>query len=431
MDNIKNYLNDLEEKKRYETENRMVKTMSKFYNVKVGGDFYPLEANIDGIVDIIIKAKKMDGYTARSFSTILQRSLKQGYSFKATDPNKSAKIEKRFNDIMYRSNYLPRLFVREVLKNLIQFSNAFIYKKVDKIKGKIDSLLILPSYGWRAKETAGPKVLKWTFNMGDTSVEYSSNDIIHLHYNKETHEVFGIPFIQPVLEDLQLLRELETAALEDYYNSLKKKVVVYVGDNNRPGTTKEIDEITDYIDGTHVDEDWVINGRAKVDVVKVDFKEPTGTLSNMRSRCFTGLQQSDSQMGISGAGRQDADTQDKKSDIIVEDFQETLEDQLNISIVKDLVMEEFGEYNDDTAVQFGFNQNFNDLERKEKHNTLLFQSGVIDHDEVRNSTGKNPTKFDKAKSFHSMYPTRPPDGSTQAPTNQHGKTSTTKPSVKN
>lgn len=428
---LKNFLNDLEESKRYETEKKMIKSMNRFYSSKIENVYDVAYENIDKAVDIIINAKKMDGYAARTFSSILQRSLKQGYTFRGKDPAKIEKVEKRFNDVLYNSNYIPRAFIREVLKNLIQFSNVFIYKNVDKEKGRIESVLLLPSYGWRATKTVGPKVVEWKFHFGDTVKTYSSNEIIHLHYNKETHEVFGIPFILPVLEDLQLLRELETASLEDYYNSLKKKVVIYVGDTNRPGTTKEIDEITEYIDGTSVDEDWVLNGRAKADILKVDFKEPTATLSNMRSRCFTGLQQSDSQMGISGAGRQDADTQDKKSDIIVEDFQETIEDQLNMTLVKEIVLEEFGVYNDDTAVQFNFNQNFNDLERKEKHSMLMFQGGGIDHDEFRHSVGKNPTKFNKAKSFHEMYPTKQENGQLGGSSNQHGTKTSTKPSVKN
>ena len=108
-----------------------------------------------------------------------------------------------------------------------------------------------------------------------------------------------------------------------------------------------------------VNSDLIVTSRIKFEILETDYKEPTALLQNFKERIFAGLLMSSSGMGISGAGRQDADTQETKESVIVEDFQDAIEDILNNTIIKELCFEEFDSYDYDNAVTFSFNENFN------------------------------------------------------------------------
>ena len=420
----------------------------------------PLENDLDDYYSIIKEAKKMDGYLARALSQIIQKALKNGWSFKSKNQKNIKVVEKRFNELLADSGLNTRSFLREIVKNCVSYSNAFVLKSY-LIKGsqkKLAFLTIMPVAGWEPLETRGPFVTKWQFtsNTGKTTV-FDGKDIIHFHMNKEIDEVFGTPFISSVLEDAQLLRDLEGAVLEQYFSSTQKRTVFFVGTANSPGSEKEIDNLRNTLNNLDTNSDLIVTSRIKFEILEVEYKEPTKLLETFKERIFAGLLMSSSGMGISGAGRQDADTQETKESIIVEDFQDAIEDILNNTLLKEISFEQFKSLDYETIVEFCFNENFNDKERSDNHYLNLYNSGVIDFNELREFLKLPSSSFNESKSIERKkltvteeeakialkYTPKVTTSSTSnkkaanvtksktTPTNQHGTKNTSKPSVKN
>ena len=441
---IRTIINDLSNKEKQKLSEKLMTTIKKVFRNSFTTGFNNLGGklgfrnNIDEIIYIISNAKKTDGYIARSSKNFLQKSLKTGFYFEGFDDVFAIKIQGKLINLILRSGYSVRGFFRECLKNYIDFSNVYIYKTYKTTKGNqevLDQILIMPSVGWTANKMIGTKVIEWLYDNGSTVTKYSHEEIIHLTFNKESHEIFGTPFMLPTLEDVQLLRELESRAVEDYFDSTIKKTVVKVGSKDMPATEKQLKDTEIKMSQAQTSNDIVISGICEVDILQPSYVNPDVVLKASKERVMSGLQSSSTQMGITGsAGRQDADTQNSNTSVTVEDFQENLEDAINPTLIRELIIEETGlELTEQTIVEFKFLQTFDEQERKEKHYTHLFVQGVIDLDETRNSIGRNPKTINIAKTYTKLYNSEP-NGSAQnqsSPTNQHGSTGTTKKSVKN
>lgn len=442
--NIATIINDLSHKEKLSLTQNLMQSIKKIFktafsnNLNLFSNKLGFKNNIDEIVYIISNAKKTDGYIARASKNFLQKSLKTGFYFDGFDDEFALKIDEKFENLILRSGYTIRGFMRECLKNYIDFSNVYIYKsyKIDKNKNEfLNQLLVMPSVGWSISKVIGTKVIEWKYENGSSCDTYSNEDIIHLTFNKESHEVFGTPFMMPTLEDVQLLREIESRAFEDYFDSTIKKTLVKVGDKNMPATENQLNDARKSIQDSGDTNDIVISGICDVSVLQPSYVNPDVVLKTSKERVMSGLQSSATQMGISGsAGRQDANTQSSNTSVSVEDFQENLEDALNPTLIRELIVEETGkEVDQKTKVEFKFLQTFDEQERKEKHYTHLFVQGVLDLNETRNSMGRNPTSIDINKTYTKLYNSEP-NGSAENvsnPKNQYGSTGTTKKSVKN
>ena len=442
--NISKIINDLTQKEKTTLAQTLMSSIKKIFKTTfssgfgVFGNKLGFKSNIDEIIYIISNAKKTDGYIARASKNFLQKSLKTGFYFDGFDDNFALKINEKFESLILRSGYSVRGFLRECLKNYIDFSNVYIYKSyaLDKNKNEyLKQILVMPSIGWTIKKTIGSKVLEWTFDNGSESHVYTNEEIIHITFNKENHEVFGTPFMMPTLEDVQILREVEARAFEDYFDSTIKKTLVRVGDKNMPATENQLNEARRAVNDSGDLNDIVISGICTVEVLQPSYVNPETVLKASKERVMSGLQSSATQMGVTGsAGRQDADTQNSNTSVSVEDFQENLEDALNPTLIRELIIEETNKEVDcKTKVEFKFLQTFDEQERKEKHYTHLFVSGVLDLNETRNSIGRNPQSIDINKTYTKLYQSEPNGSAENAsnPKNQYGSTGTTKKSVKN
>lgn len=441
---IRSLINDLSQKEKRGLTQKIMATIKKVFSSSFSTGFNNLGGklgfrnNIDEIVYIISNAKKTDGYIARSSKNFLQKSLKTGYYFDGTDDNFALKINDKLTNLILRSGYSVRGFFRECLKNYIDFSNVYIYKTYKTTKNKneiLEQVFIMPSVGWTAHKMIGTKVTEWLYDNGSCVKLYTCEEVIHLTFNKESHEIFGTPFMMPTLEDVQILRELESRVVEDYFDSTIKKTLVRVGSANQPATENQLNEARDAINQSQGSNDLVLSGICEAEILQPTYVNPDVVLKATKERVMSGLQSSSTQMGVSGsAGRQDADTQNSNTSVTVEDFQENLEDAINPTLIRELIIEETGvEICKQTLVEFKFLQTFDEQERKEKHYTHLFVQGVLDLDETRNSIGRNPQSININKTYTKLYNSEP-NGSAQnqsSPTNQHGTTGSTKKSVKN
>ncbi len=71
----------------------------------------PLENDLDDYYSIIKEAKKMDGYLARALSQIIQKALKNGWSFRSKNQPIGAFIDYGLYKQIRHPNYLGEILV--------------------------------------------------------------------------------------------------------------------------------------------------------------------------------------------------------------------------------------------------------------------------------------------------------------------------------
>ena len=409
------------------------KASNNFFGFNISSNEF--NVNIDKHLKRISKAKKNDGYVRRSSSNLRMKSMADGYQFignvKVLKRVKK-EFEKRIN--LFDSNIDS--FIRDILSGIIDYANVYINRIESKKFGV--GYYIMPSLGWTVKEKLGYEAVSWTYDSQDIfNKEFSYKKIFHLTYNKEKHEIFGTPMLLAGLDDVQILRDLEDASASDYINSTNKKIMFKVGTDQMPGSEKDIEELQAYLNSTDPDDDYIFTNRVTTDVLSYDFKEPGSVLENARKRAFSTISSSESGMGFAAMGRQESETQSEEENLLIEDIKTAIAQEINIKILKDVVFDLYGYVSLDNMVTIQFNKNFGLQEKIEKHTMALFQSGIIDFDEMRTLIGRKDKSFDKSKTFQEMYGNKNNEKNINAnqnktdPENQYGKRGTSKKSKKN
>ena len=392
-------------------------------------------SNINDMVDEITKAKEVDGYIARVLANFREKAVKTGFYFESQKKENIKKVQDRLENILINSGSSTEAFLQECFNNYSSFGNVWVHKAINPLTEEILSLTVMPSKGWTPKQSYGVKVVKWEFEAGEMTKVYSTKNVFHLAYEKETHHVFGVPIVGTALDDTALLRELESSLYQDYLDSLEKRTVVQVGDVNNKATQAELDEVVDKLNSVGPNEDIVVGGHINIETKKPEFNsDGQNVVESAKQRVLSSLRSSGTSVGEMGAGRQDADTLGSQDDVVVEDLQSSLENQLNITIIRQICFDLFGTVTAENQVKIRFNPTFTTKERKEKHEIFKFLSNAITIDEVRAKLGEAETCQEK-KLYGNLFAK---EGMTQAgasvktnPTNQHGQKGSSKPSVKN
>lgn len=418
------------------TGNESSSFFSQFANLK--------EQDFEKDIQTQINAKKAEGYVFRALSDFQYKMLINSYYFDSENksPVNQVKTEvlwKYFSQILINSSYIFETFMEELLKNFFH-GNIYIDRKYKQ--KYLTKLLILPSVGWSKLETCGSVVTKFRYkdpnnstikNNSNGSTTFTSDQLYHLKFNNETHDYFGTPLLKPILEDVSSMREAENFDLENFLDASKSVHYTRVGDVNAPGTKKEVDEVSQTYASTKPGDHMVLNGKAKIETLSIPRIDGATVIENLKRRVSVGSGASKSVMGDSSVGRQTADTESDNVDTIVSTFQTQICNQLNATLFFELNRLLFPKEND--LKNFVFlkpNDPFNILERKEKHNTLLWQGGAIDQTSFETRMGyKLNTKTTYPKIFEAPAANSGSVSQKSAPANQHGKKSSSKKSTKN
>lgn len=426
-------------------------SLNSFMNA--GGDkrYKMMNVSMDKLIEYIKSEKTKQPLLNRTVNNIIKDTLKGDYIFQSVVGNetKSKLVKAKFEEILYNSALEPRAYLREVLTNIVSYSNNFTVPFFDE-EMKLRMILNLCNKGWTVKEKLCSVPVKWEFktseqessyfDSGSISKTFNSKDVWHYTFNKESDEVFGMPLWASVIPLLNKYNHLLDDSIDSYSDQAIKKNIYIVGGSSKAaskGYTSPEDYATVYKElSQNIDDDLITNVPIEVKTIEKTYTSPDKLLETLEFQIIAGLHSSRSQLGESGAGRQDADTQKENTLNIIEDFQENLEDFINRTFIRKICIDLFNNYNEENVVKFKFEKTFNSVERTEKHAAFLFQAGLIDLDEARDRsyiTGEIQNK----KTFNELYGKSEINGSVQAknsPVNQHtkpGGTGTTKPTKKN
>lgn len=385
---------------------------------------------------------------ARVIRNISKGVLKNGYKFEASerDSAKEKAVKKKFDEILINSGYEENEFLQEALMNLIKYSNVFVKPIRDPQTNKLIGVLNMQNKGFTVSKAIGTGIAKqFKFETKGVIEGYVSSrhdkvkyfdtpyNLWHCAFGKETDEVFGMPIWVSVIPVIRKYNYLISSSIDSYSDQSLEQTLYRVGltknGNVKPVTPQAFKSLKDelqYNDGEDIITDVPVD---PVTITK-SYTSPDKLLDVLSIQVIAGLFTSESQLGKSGAGRQDAETQQSNTDGIVLEFQKSLENFLNKTIVREISKELFQKDNTN-PVKISFINGFNEREREEKHAVYKFQAGVIDLDETREICGHDKP-INTSQTNYELYQKSEIDGqvqNTNSPSNQHTSgTGTTKKS---
>ncbi|MGL5315220.1 MAG: hypothetical protein ACRCX2_19725 [Paraclostridium sp.] len=408
--------------------------------------------NMDELLDQIKSEITTQPLLARVIRNISKGVLKNGYSFYCVnqrDTNIEKEMKKKFDSIIFESGYEETEFLQEILMDLIKYSNVFVKPLRDEKTKKLIAVLHMQNRGFSVSESIGTgiatkykferkSVTNLSYSIGDSKeIKYykAAYDIWHCAFGKETDEIFGMPIWVSVIPVLKKYNYLISSSIDSYSDQSIEQTIYRVGLTKNgmvkpvtPESYKSLERQLQQNDGEDIITDVPVD---PVTITKT-YTSPDKILDILTLQVIAGLFTSESQLGKSGAGRQDSETQQSNTDGIVSEFQKSLENFLNRTIVKELTKDMYGDKCVSNPIKIRFNNAFNDTERVEKHAVFKFQAGIIDINEARTECGYLDP-INEAKTNFKLYQEKEVSGTVQnanTPSNQSGSKSSTKKSTR-
>ena len=359
------------------------------------------------------RAYHSDSYIRRSIDKISGLMFKSGWNLVSLNPTALEYVQNRLSLIEESTNISTEELLRELGGNFILYANA----PIAKTRGS-ENLGGLQAAGYYGGEPinglfpASPEyfqvqrdefgnVENYTISgdSGGQGVEFGVEDIAHLTYHKPTGRAYGVPYIQNIIDDVLILRQIEENVARLVYRNLFPLQTYTVG-RVEPGyeaTDEEIEQVTEEIRNMPLDGILVIPERHKIESVSSNGAalQAYDYLKYFRQRVFTGLGVSESTMGIGDSGNKST-SDNQSSDLIdlVKDFQQTFAAEIQREIINEILFE--GGFdptlNKDDRVSFEFTE----IEQaakiaRENHEMQKFMGNVQSLDETRERMGYEPT----------------------------------------
>ena len=351
-----------------------------------------------------------DSYIRQGVDKYVDQIFKEGYNFYGTDANAVEYLKLRLAYIAEATNTPTNQLLMDIAEDVVKYGNCMV------VKARNSDVNALPQganatglYGkdpvvgyfcanpvtMQCKRDDYGTVTEWQQDTDKGKQTFAPEDVVHFYYKREKGNAYGTSFLIPVLDDVRALRQAEENVLKMMYRNIYPFYHVAVGTEDATGTSKEVEQLKDAIDGMDVEGGLVTTERVKITPIasdKVIDAEPY--LKYMEERVFSG-------MGIPGimfgrgntSNRSTGDNMTSEMADRIRAICKTLEMFINSFIVKELLME--GGYdpvlNPDQAVEFKFNDNDVDVMiKKEVHAIYKYEHNAITEDEMREELGMDP-----------------------------------------
>ena len=351
-----------------------------------------------------------DSYIRQGVDKYVDQIFKEGYQFFGTDSNAVEYIRLRLAYIAEASNTPTNQLLIDIAEDVVKYGNCMCVKarssdpnalppgvNIQGLYGKdpVVGYFCANPVNMKCKRDDYGTIVSWQQDTDKGKQEFNSEDVIHFYYKREKGNAYGTSFLIPVLDDVRALRQAEENVLKMMYRNIYPFYHVAVGTNDATGTSKEIDELKEAIDGMDVEGGLVTTERVKITPIasdKVIDAEPY--LKYMESRVFSGLGIPEIMFGRGNtSNRSTGDNMTSEMADRIRAICRTIENFFNSFIIKELLME--GGYdpilNPDQAVEFRFNDNDLDVMiKKQVHAIYKYEHNSITEDEMREEIGMDP-----------------------------------------
>jgi len=388
----------------------------------------------------IAKALDTESFFARAVQRHRELILKNGFRIVGRDPERVKYVKRRLWEIAMTTDMTTESMFREIISNLVTFSNHFIVQKRDELRSsgvryKWKGRVMQPMSGlyqadpttMSVKQSSTGLPVKWrqkVHNLGILGFGghgavagkksrrnekfYDYRDVIHLTLDKRTGWIFGTPYIVPVLDDIRLMRRLEELMDIIAHKHAFPLFIATVGSDISPATDvekngvahSEVSLFRAQIEDMEFEGGIVVTERHKLEMIGAEGKalDLSPYLKHIEQRVLGGIRLSEIDLGRGGsANRNTAQTITQTLIDACTEIQRTVEDAINWKLIFFLLME--GGFNvrgdqlDDDMVYLDFPPIDTEERRsQENHEMALYQGHLTTEDQARRRVGMDPVQ---------------------------------------
>ena len=358
-----------------------------------------------------------ESYVRQAFQKKTSLMFKEGEVYTGLNQKTINYVKNRLRQIEYVTEIPWRTLLRQTGKELISKSNFFWVKvrKEQHSGGEKGIKRAKPIAGYfpmgaenvYVKKDEHGRVIEYQQRLPNNKVRnFKPEDIIHFKCDVKPGFTFGTPRIVPVIPDIQALRRLEENVEILFYQTLFPIFQYKVGTEAKPATTltltdgtviDEVSYVRQQIQNMPTEGGIVTPERHEIKYIGAEGQIPNyqPVLQYFKSRVLAGLGISSLDIGDGDtSNRSTADSLSKALIDSVKDYQAVIEEIINAEVVTELLLEanwDFDPLIEENFVELKFKEI--DIEEQMKKNVnaqLLFNSDIIDINEARESTGRQP-----------------------------------------
>jgi hypothetical protein len=362
-------------------------------------------------------AEDTDSYIFRALEKKTNRLILAGWDFVGRNPDTVAYIRRRLSEIAVVSRVPTEVLLTSWAHDLARYSNSLIVKVRDtkastglprkttsgKTLQPVAGYFILPFETLTLKAKANGDLLKVCQNMpSGRTVEFDPEDVIHSYTNRKPGFLVGTPSLEPVLDDVRLLRRLEENIEELVESNLFPLFHYQIGTDEHPERIgpdgeSESDKAKRSIEYMPASGMYITSHRHKIaalgsegKALRVDYY-----LTYFKQRVFAGLGMSAVDFGEGDtANNSTAQTLSKSAIQDVEALQLHIKVFFEAEVIRELLLESpWGvaalSPENIVSIKFGI---IDKEERSREQNavTQLFNNNLVTQSEARHELGKEP-----------------------------------------
>lgn len=351
-----------------------------------------------------------DSYIRQGVDKYVDQIFKEGYSFYGTDANVVEYLKLRLAYIAEASSTPTSQFLMDIAEDVVKYGNCMVVKarsndpnalpqgaNVTGLWGKdpVVGYFCANPVNMKCKRDEHGTITEWQQDNDGGTQTFAPEDVVHFYYKREKGNAYGTSFLIPVLDDVRALRQAEENVLKMMYRFIYPFYHIAVGTEDATGTTAEVDQLKEALDGMDVEGGLVTTERVKITPIASDkVIDADPYLKYMESRVFSGMGIPEILWGRGDtANRSTGDNMTSEMADRIRAISRIIEMFFNSFIIKELLME--GGYdpvlNPDQMVEFRFNDNDVDVMiKKEVHAIYKYEHNAITEDEMRDSLGMDP-----------------------------------------
>lgn len=194
----------------------------------------------------IDKAYNVDSFVRQGVDKYIELCTKHGWHLDCETPEPAEYLNRRLRLMGHLAGTEFQILLDSLVLDFIKYGNAFWIKKRQVVEhplmppqGVAGKLQPVAGY-FRADPKRmkpywskdGRKLLGWEFTVPDGKpIRFPRQDVIHFPHNVQAGDVWGSPFLVPVLEDVRAYRQCEEYVIKLLYKHLNPLMHHEVPDN--------------------------------------------------------------------------------------------------------------------------------------------------------------------------------------------------------
>lgn len=371
----------------------------------------------------IIQAIETDSFVNQALRKYRELIWKEGWDIVGESTEAVDYLYERMSFMEFAMRRPFEALLQEISDQLVMFNNAFVAKSRSNILPRgianpvgnkelpIVGYYVIPAETVEIRRDRFNRPLAYrqrvetvlgVFDTTSNTPTWQADEVIHFTMDKKPGRAFGAPFLEPVLDDVIALRQIE----EDIQNLIHKELhplyLYRVGTETHPSTPEEIEQAHEEVNNLRSDGGLILPERHNVEVIGAESTalDASGYLNYFLHRVTAGLGISPHHLGIlnEGGNRSVTDRLDIALYDKTKSIQRYMSDMIRLHIFTELLLE--GGFdpishpkmsNRSEHCEFRFREiDIDSKVKKENHTVNMYAQNVLGLDETRLLLGLDP-----------------------------------------